>query len=87
MSKNNTLETGNITLDIIFSNYYRDYCFEDVIGENNFLINSETIKAVFKVIRTLKEPPSVLEILLQVVTFDMFHGRDINNECKIAIPS
>ena len=74
-------------MDDIFQNYFKKKLIEDVICENCSLVHSETKKATFTVWRNLKEPTSVLNILLQIGTYDIERDQFIKNEYKIAIPS
>ena len=59
---------------------------EDAICENCSSGISESIKSTFTVPRYLKEPPSVLNILLERGTYDIITGEAFKNELKVAIP-
>ena len=80
------LAKDTIVLDGIFHNYLKEYLFEYGICEECFSDISESIKATFSVCRNLKEPPSVLKILLQRVAYDVTNVQAIKNEHKVAIP-
>ena len=60
--------------DEIFQNYFKESLFEDVICEYFSSGISKTIKSTFTVWRNFKEPPSVLNIPLQIGTYDMTTG-------------
>ena len=71
------LANDPIVLDFIFHNYFQEQFLEDVICEMFSSGSSESIKSTFTVSRYLKEPPSVLKILLQRGTYDMTTGEAI----------
>ena len=77
------LEKDTIVLDDIFHNYSKESLFEDVICENCSSGSSEPIKETFTVCRNLKEPPSVLKILLQRGTYDVTNGWDIKMNIRL----
>ena len=60
--------------------------FEYVLCEKKSSDISEPIKETFTVCRDLKEPPSVLKIILKRGTYDVTDGQAIKNEHKVAIP-
>ena len=70
------LAHDTIFLDFIFQNYFQGSLLEDV---NFSLIGYESIKSTFTVSIYLKEPPSVLKILFQIVTYDMTTFEAIKN--------
>ena len=53
---------------------------EDVICENCSSGGSESIKLTFTVSRYLKEPPPVLKIIFQTVTYDTNTGEALKNK-------
>ena len=60
--------------------------FEDVTCENCSLGSSESIKSTLTVCRNLKDPSSVLNILLQMGTYYVTNGQAIKDEHKVDIP-
>ena len=75
-----------VVLDVIFHHYFQKSLLEDVIYENCSSDISESMKSTFTVSRYLKEPPSVLNILLQRGTYDMTTFEAIKDEPKVTIP-
>ena len=65
-----TLTKGNVVLDVMLHNYFKDSILDNVICESCSSGGSESIKSTFTVSRHLKKPPSVLKILFQRGTYD-----------------
>ena len=73
-------------MDVIFQNYFKESLFDDIICEFFSSSSSESIKSTFAVSTSLKEPPSVLDIIFQRETYGMTNDQTIKNEHKVAIP-
>ena len=74
-------------MDQIFQNYFNDSLLHDVICENCSSLGSKSIKSTFTVSRHIKEPPTVLNILLQRGSYDRKTFVATKNEVKVGIPS
>ena len=81
------MATDTITLHEIFQNYFKESFFADIICEYFPSVCSETIKSTFVMCLNLKEPPSLLKIILERRMYNMTDKQGIKNECKIDIPS
>ena len=77
------METDTIVLNVIFHNYFQEYLLEDVICENCSSDGYESIKSTFTVSRYLKEPPPVLKIIFQRVTYDVTTDEAIKMNLKL----
>ena len=82
-----SLKKGTVVLDKMLQNYFNDSLLHDVICENCSSHGSESIKLTFTVSRCIKEPPTVLNILFQRVSYDSTNFVATKNEVKVGIPS
>ena len=68
------LAHNTIVLDVIFQYYFKESFFEDVICEKFSSGGYEPMESTIAMSRNLKEPPSVLKILLKRGTYDTTTG-------------
>ena len=85
--KNTSIKKGTVVLDQILHNYFNDSLLHDVICENCSSLGSESMKSTLTVSRHIKEPPTVLKILLQRGSYDSTTFVATKNEVKVGIPS
>ena len=85
--KYTSLKKGTVVLDDMLLNYFKDSLLHHVICENCSSNGSGSIKLTFTVSRYMKEPPTVLKILLQRGNYDSTTLVATKNEVKVAIPS
>ena len=57
------LAKENAVFDVIFQNYFQESLFKDFICENCSSGSSESTKSTFAVLKQLKEPSSIFNIL------------------------
>ena len=80
------IKKGTVVLDEIFQKYFNDSLLHDVLCENCSQLGCKSIKTTFTVSRHIKEPPTVLKILFQRVSYDITTFVSTKNEVKVCIP-
>ena len=79
------LTKDTVVLHVVLQNYFKDSFLDDVICENCSPGGSESTETTLTVSIYLKKPPSVLNISLKRVVYDITNYVATKNELKVAI--